>query len=70
METTIKVKMIKDTHYEMSVENEKETEKAIYTRIFSGIANKLIWIPKSVIKEEENCFVIPMWFVNQNLKNI
>jgi hypothetical protein len=63
---TIKAVQIKDTHFEINVVSEKETEKAVCHRIYSGCANKLIWIPKSLIKMSDTICEIPQWFCIKN----
>lgn len=56
----------------MAITPEKETEKAIYVKVVNTScgSNKLFWIPKSVIKENEHSFILPSWFLSKNFMSI
>jgi len=68
MNANTKCKQIENSTFVMAINPEKETDKAIFVMVVNTScgSNKMYWIPKSILKQNENSFILPSWYLSKN----
>lgn len=63
----VKMLTIKGSYFAMNLNSSRETEKAYLFNVMNTVSgeNKDFWIPKSLVSQVNNEWVMPSWFIQK-----